>query len=503
MLILNLGDNMESIWMRDYIDKNLPSITDDLETPILIIGGGIAGLACAYQLMKHNLKFILVDSSKLANGVSANTTAQISVAHDVVYDDIQKKHGEEKAIAYFKSQLEGLEIIRQIIKEEQIACDYKEESTILCTNEEKNIEVLKRQYKMLKKYNKNIKLYSYNNVLGDDKNLEFTNQFIFNPMKYMMGIIDILIKNKIPLYEYSTVTKINKVENGYEVLINDQYKIKTSKIIMTCHYPIINPDNLYFAKIYQSKSYAVAFKTKLKLSANYVSLDEPYYYIRTYDDSTLIIGGSDHYTGIDIDINKCYQKLIDKIYELDKGAKVLYKWFTEDCMVIDSLPFVGQYSHSKPDIILVTGFHKWGFTNSHVAAKNVVNMLLNKKYDELYTTTRNALIKDLKSTLRMIGHSLNGLLFSKLFVKKYDLDKIKIDSGKVIRYNGTNVLVYRESKDKYIFLKNKCTHMGCSLTWNDSDKLWECKCHGSIFDKYGKVIYGPAFRNLEKITFDE
>ena len=172
---------------------------------------------------------------------------------------------------------------------------------------------------------------------------------------------------------------------------------------MACHYPFLNPDNLYFAKIYQSKSYAIAFKTKLKLNANYVSLDEPYYYFRTYDDSTLIIGGSDHYTGIDIDINERYKLLTDKIYELDKDAKILFKWFTEDCMPIDSLPFVGKYSNKNPNIILVTGFQKWGFTNSHVAAKNVTNMLTDKPYDDLYRTNRHTLIKDLKSTFRMIA----------------------------------------------------------------------------------------------------
>lgn len=98
----------------------------------------------------------------------------------------------------------------------------------------------------------------------------------------------------------------------------------------------------------------------------------------------------------------------------------------------------------------------------------------------------------------MISHSINGLILSKLNIRDYQLNNIKINSGKVIKYKGTNVLVYRESKNKYIMLKNKCTHMGCSLIWNDIDKLWESKCHGSIFDKYGKVLYGPATKDLEK-----
>lgn len=493
---------MESIWTKDYVDKNLHNVDKDIETPVLIIGGGLAGLICAYNFMKKGLKFILVDSKNLVNGVSANTTAQVSIAHDDLYDEIKKKHNLEKSISYLKSQMEGLDLIKQIIKTENINCDYKEESTILCASKNKSIIALNNQYVMIKEY-ANIKpLYASKDIINYEQGIEFKNQFIFNPMKYLMGIIDILTKNNIPLYENSKVTKITKKDDNYEVLINDKYTISANKIIMACHYPFLNPDNLYFAKIYQSKSYAIAFKSKLKLKANYVSLDPPYYYLRTYDDSTLIIGGSDHFTGINIDIKKCYQTLINKIYELDKTAEIQYKWFTEDCMPIDSLPFVGKYSNKNPAIILITGFQKWGFTNSHIAAKNVTNMLINKDYEDLYKTDRYTLLKDFISTFRMIGHSINGLVISKLFVKKYNLDKIEIDSGKVMKFRKSSVLVYRENKDKYIFLKNRCTHMGCSLIWNDIDKVWESKCHGSIFDKYGRVIYGPALKDLERLDFE-
>ena len=361
------------------------------------------------------------------------------------------------------------------------------------------MKILDNLQNILNKYNLSKVINSDNNIIFNKKNIEVEKQFIINPIKYMMGIIDILIDNNCKLYENSKVTKINKVNNKYEVIINNKYKINTNKIIMACHYPIINPDNLYFTKIFQSKSYAVAFKSKLKLDANYLSLDEPYYYFRTYDNNTLIIGGSDHYTGISNDINKCYDDLISKIYRIDKDAKIVSKWFTEDCMPIDSLPYVGTYSNNHKNIILITGFQKWGFTNSHIAAKNVTNMLLNRAYDDLYKTHRFTLFRDLKSTFRMIAHSIDGLVLSKLCIKNEDLSTIKIDSGKVVRLNNKNILVYRESKDNYIFLKNKCTHLGCSLIWNDVDKVWESKCHGSIFDKYGKVIYGPAINDLEEL----
>ncbi len=489
---------MESVWTKYNKDFNLPKVKEDTDTPILIIGGGIAGLMCAYNLMKENKKFILVEARQLARGVSSYTTAQVSVAHGKLYEEIKKKHNTRKALEYYESQLEGLYLINKIIQDEKINCDYKEESTIIHANEDQKLNSLIKIHDLLKTY-KNINLTkSSNNIINFKLGLEFTNQFIFNPVKYMNGIIEILIKNKCQLHENSNVTKINKLDDKYEVIINDDYYIYTNKIIMACHYPIKNPDNLYFAKIYQSKSYAVSFKTKLKLKDNYVSLDPPYFYIRTFDNETLIIGGCDHFTGVDTKNKNFYDILIKKIYELDKEAKIELKWFTEDCIPIDSLPYVGFYSRCNPNIILVTGFQKWGFTNSHIAARNVIDILNNTHDDYLFKTHRWTLFRDIKSTIRMISHSINGLILSKLNIRDYQLNNIKINSGKVIKYKGTNVLVYRESKNKYIMLKNKCTHMGCSLIWNDIDKLWESKCHGSIFDKYGKVLYGPATKDLEK-----
>lgn len=492
---------MQSIWMKDYKFNNFPIVDKNLNTQVLIIGGGIAGLMCAYNLMKNNIDFILVDRQNLASGVSAYTTAQVSIAHDALYDEISQKQGEEKAELYLKAQIEGLKIIKKIIKEEKIECDSKEESTILHSSTEKNIEILKSQFELIKTFAKNVRFLNFSdNIINFKNGIEFKNQLIINPVKFMQGIIDVLKRNKCEIYENSIVTEINKSSEKYEVVINDKYKIITNIIIMSAHYPFLNPDNLYFAKLFQSKSYAVAFKTKLKLNANYISLDEPFFYIRSYNNSTLIIGGSDHFSGINVDVEKCYEQLINKIYELDKNAKILGKWYTEDCMSIDSLPFVGRYSNMNPNIFLTTGFQKWGFTNAAIAGKNIVDLILGRNETCLCKTKRYTLLKDLKSTFRMMLHVIDGLVISKVFIKKYDIRNMDIGSGKVIRYKKNNVLVYRENENDFVFLENKCTHMGCALIWNNVDKVWESKCHGSIFDRYGHVIYGPAIKDLKVLN---
>ena len=49
-----------------------------------------------------------------------------------------------------------------------------------------------------------------------------------------------------------------------------------------------------------------------------------------------------------------------------------------------------------------------------------------------------------------------------------------------------------------------CTHLGCiPVPYLGAYKGWVCLCHGSVFDKYGRVRQGPAQRNLPGINNTE
>jgi Rieske Fe-S protein len=68
--------------------------------------------------------------------------------------------------------------------------------------------------------------------------------------------------------------------------------------------------------------------------------------------------------------------------------------------------------------------------------------------------------------------------------------------GAVIQVGGTKVAAYRDDEDVLHAVSPVCTHFRCIVHWNSAEKTWDCPCHGSRFDYDGRVIRGPAVRDL-------
>ena len=65
-----------------------------------------------------------------------------------------------------------------------------------------------------------------------------------------------------------------------------------------------------------------------------------------------------------------------------------------------------------------------------------------------------------------------------------------------MRHGLEKLAVYRDDGGALHECLAACPHLGCIVQWNPGEKTWDCPCHGSRFDAYGKVINGPANRDL-------
>ena|SRR5712691_3581431 len=75
-------------------------------------------------------------------------------------------------------------------------------------------------------------------------------------------------------------------------------------------------------------------------------------------------------------------------------------------------------------------------------------------------------------------------------------DDLAPGTGGVVDLNGRVLAVFKDEDGGIHALLPRCTHMGCTVDWNDSERTWDCPCHGSRFDVDGNVLKGPAGKGL-------
>jgi hypothetical protein len=224
--------------------------------------------------------------------------------------------------------------------------------------------------------------------------------------------------------------------------------ITAKKIIVATHFPMNNKHGSYFLKLYQSRSYVLGLENVPGVDGMYVDENDRGLSFRNYGE-LLLLGGGGHRTGKP---GGGWKGLEDFAKAHYPNARIRGRWATQDCMTLDDLPYIGQYSSRTPDLFVATGFNKWGMTNAMVAADVLRDLVQGRENAcaDLFSPSRSILRPQLAS---------NAL---------------------------------EAAKSLLTFTKPRCPHMGCALHWNPQEHSWDCPCHGSRFTETGELINGPA-----------
>lgn len=506
---------MSSYWIQST--KNLKlneKITNNYETDVCIIGAGLAGLSTGYYLAKEGINVIILDKDNIGQKVSGNTTAKITLQHNLIYDYLIKSFGMDFAMKYFKSNKEAISNIKKIIDDENIECDFEYQDNYVYTTNQDDITKIHNEIKAINSLN-NILNLNEKDIFADfvtSCNLPFKicgaikvkDQAQFHPLKYMFGLSK-AIKNKGGIiFTNSLVTDV-KQKDGVYTTYTDKHFIKSKYIVIASHFPFKDFPGFYFSKMYQSTSYVLGIDTKSDLfDGMYISSDKPTFSYRTAkykDKKILIMAGGDHKTGYAPDNNQTgYNILEQEAKKYYPNCEILYKWNTRDCITIDKVPYIGDFSNLMPNMFVATGFNKWGITSSNVAANIIRDKILGIKneYSKIYEATRFSPIKNAHEMKNITSQVLKSFVTNRIKIKEENLPAIKNDNGGIIKVNGASIGIYKDINGKVFAVNPTCTHLGCLLTWNNLDKTWDCPCHGSRFDYTGKNLYDPAFKDLER-----
>lgn len=503
-------DNSYWISSVKYNKKEYEKLQEEIKTEIAIIGGGLTGLSCGYYLSKENKEVVILEKNTICSHTSGNTTGKITSGHGLFYNYLLQTEGKNKAKQYLEANEKAIKNIAKIVEEENIKCDFERQDAYIFTQKQEEVEKIKKEVEALEYLEfpcelvKEIPLPIKNKEKEVLAAIKYKNQAQFNPCLYAEGLANKIEERKGKIYEHTKVLDIKKKEDGYEI-ITDEAKVNAKIVILASHYPIITFPGFYFMKMYQETSYLIAVETKEPLfEGMYICTEEPTISLRTAkngDKRLLLVGGMKHKTGAKIDLKDSYKKLEKIAKSLYPDSKVLYRWNTEDCISLDKIPYIGEFSNLMPNVYVATGYKKWGMTTSNIAANIITDKILGKenKYKEVFESTRLKPIKNHKELANILKEVSYSLVINKLKnIEEYVKD-VKQGEGKIIEIEGQKIGAYRDEKGKIFLIKPYCSHLGCMLSWNNLDKTWDCPCHGSRFNYEGKQIYDPAIKDLEKI----
>lgn len=432
---------MRFLWIENMKPPMGEPLSGELSTGVLVIGGGMAGVLCASELQKRGADVVLVEAAELGNGITKGTTAVLSAQHDTLYSDIAERYGVRTARQVLRANLSALERIREDAQE--IDCDLATRPSLMyrlpgeekidLENEAETLHVLGYSAK----YTKETPL-----PFPVAEAVVYPDMAEFHPLKYLYAKA-----GKLRFYPHTMVREIRG-----NTAVTEHGNITAKKIIIATHFPFLNRHGLYFVKQYQKRSYVMAFRGAADFGCTAVNAGKGFYF-RNYKD-LLLIGGGDHRTGRR---SAAFAEIEAFAARHFPHAMEVARWANQDCVTLDGIPYIGQYSKALPDILVASGFGLWGMTTSMVAAELLADAIEEKENPNAaaFSPERSILHKQLFCNL---GATLADLV---------------------------------------IPTTKRCPHLGCALRYNPAEHSWDCPCHGSRFEENGKLMDNPAMKDAK------
>ena len=503
-----------SVWMGTTEVPQFQPLTQDLRANVCVIGAGIAGMTTAYLLARAGRAVVLIDDGQIGGGETSRTTAHLTAALDDRYYNIQKLHGEEGARLAAESHMSAIHRIETIASMEDIDCDFQRvEGYLFLGGNSKRVE-LERELEATHRAGINdtqlvdrIPLSFWDSGPA----LRFPRQATFHPLKYLKGLARAILRDGGKIY---TGVHAEKIEDGEpaRVTTSEGHVIGADNVVVCTNTPV-NDWLIMHTKQYAYRTYVIGARIPKGSvpHALYWDTPDPYHYIRIQqgedsggrelDYDILIVGGEDHKTGQATGTDERFVRLEQWTRErFPMIERIDYRWSGQVIEPVDSMAYIGRNPGGDEHIYIATGDSGNGMTHGTIAGIILNELVQGRKHQwaKLYDPSRVRL----RATPEYLKENVNVAEQYKDWFTKGDVDRadeIQPGEGAVLGTGRGKIAVYRDDRGNTHQLSAVCPHLYGIVHWNDTEKSWDCPCHGSRFDPYGKVVNGPAIVGLSPV----
>lgn len=385
----------EPFWLvKNGIIDSYPSLKEDIDCEVLIIGSGITGSLLAYQMTKEGYKTVLVDKREIANGSSSATTSMLQYEIDVPLYELEKQIGKEGAVLSYKACSDSIDNLEKICKNINSEAGFTRKESLYFASKKKDVEWLEKEFKARFDAGFSVNWLEAQEVL-EKFNLENTFGGILSKQgasvdafKLAHELLKYASKKGLKVFDKTEMKSAKSKKDFNIVTTTEDFKITAKKIIYCVGY---ESKNLIKEKFVDLKStYAMVSEVNpenLKKLDNtlFWNTDSPYIYMRTTDDGRLLIGGGDEGFKDPIKRDKLLDEKEKEVLKVLKNIHPDYHFYTDFTWAgtfgetKDGLPYIGE--HKKfPNSYFVLGFGGNGITFSVTGMEMASAYLKNKKH---------------------------------------------------------------------------------------------------------------------------
>jgi glycine/D-amino acid oxidase-like deaminating enzyme/nitrite reductase/ring-hydroxylating ferredoxin subunit len=486
----------------------LPELDGPVSADVAVIGGGMVGITTALLLMEAGANVVLLEAGRLARGVSGYTTAKVSSQHGMIYAELLSKFGLEGARTYGEANEAALAWIAGRVEQDGIECDFRRRPSYAYLPVGSDRAQAEDEARAATQAGLPASLVETTPLpFPVETAVRFHDQAEFHARRYLLALAGRLSAGGCRVFEGS---------HAVEVDTDERCAVKTpggtvyaDQVVVATHYPFLDR-SFAFARAHPYRSYAIACRIDgSPPEGMFITGNSPTRSVRAVPvqgEELLLVGGESHKTGTGGDTEERYAALEEFAREHWALRSVEYRWSSQDNVTVDGLPYVGAVNPWTRDVLMATGFAKWGMTGGTAAAMILADRILGRenRWAELFDPNR---FKPLAAGRKLVTENLQaGLRFAGDRLTKpgrRPIEDLRPGEGDIVRAGGEKVAAHRYDDGRLVAVSARCTHLGCQVNWNRAERSWDCPCHGSRFAPDGDVIQGPAVHRLERKPLGE
>ena len=532
---------MASIWLDRRDSFTSDPFEPDSRYDAVVAGAGLTGLVTALLLARSGQRVLVLEARYPGAVTTGNTTAKVTLLQGTFLSQLARQYSQKQVQAYVDGNREGQAWLLRYLAEQGVPFQRRDAYTYAASAQ--GTEKLREEVKAAGTAGLDVDYVR-------DAGLPFPvhgavrlrDQAQINPMDVLDALVaDIRSRGGRIVGD----VRLQDVTGGTPSAVRtNRGSVRADKVVLATGVPVLDR-GLYFAKLKPSRSYAAALELQDDQApppGMYISVEQPTHSLRDYQldgRSLLLVGGHGHHVGRTGSEKAHLAGLLDWTRQHYPGAATTHTWSAQDYMPTNLMPFFGKLPRGRGRIYFGTGYNKWGMTNAVAAALGISADILGGQIP--WADTIHHRVTSPAGALSAVA--LNAGVAARMATDwgRVGAEGRKIDGLR--RRTGSSPVpgqpaprqpapaqpapagaapagavpvgapvegqgrVYREGNRPVAVstvggttcrLSAVCTHLGGILHWNDSDMTWDCPLHGSRFSNEGKLLEGPATKDLPK-----